>query len=154
MSKHTKPTLILGVGNYLLGDEGLGIHAVQELQKVHLPDDVEVLDGGTTGFELSGYLPGRKKIIIIDAVVKKDTPPGTILRISPDDLIWQKQVPISSHESNLKEVIDFAAQLQPAPEIIMFGVVPEGIDNFSTDLSISVKNRLPELIAIVVEEAG
>ena len=74
--------LILGIGNYLMGDEGLGVHAAVRLQKENLPDRVDVVDGGTGGFHLLEYFETYDNIILVDATLD-DNPNGTIRLIQP-----------------------------------------------------------------------
>ena len=76
------PTLILGIGNLLLKDEGVGVHVVQALRGRKIPDGVEVVDGGTFGLDLIDIFAGRRKVIFIDAMLSK-APPATVLRFSP-----------------------------------------------------------------------
>ncbi|HSM24502.1 MAG TPA: hydrogenase maturation protease, partial [Anaerolineaceae bacterium] len=80
-----KNTLILGVGNYLLSDDGLSVHVLARLQETNqLPDNIQIVDGGTCGLDLLQYLEGVKNLIIIDAINRKNTAPGTIIRLSGD----------------------------------------------------------------------
>jgi len=78
--------LVMGVGSILMTDEGIGIRAVEELLKRYrFPENVEVLDGGTSGIELLSYISGRDYLIIIDAI-KSGNPPGTVLRVEGEDV--------------------------------------------------------------------
>ncbi|MEE9514451.1 MAG: hydrogenase maturation protease, partial [Candidatus Brocadiales bacterium] len=81
-----KKVLILGVGNILLGDEGVGVRVVEKIRNEHtLPDDVEVMDGGTLGLTLIPYLEGREAVFIVDAVDRGGRP-GELYRIDGDDM--------------------------------------------------------------------
>ena len=77
-----KKILILGIGNVLLGDEGIGVHTVRALVNAVLPENVTILDGGTGGFHLMSYIQEYPKIIMIDATID-GKPPGTITLIKP-----------------------------------------------------------------------
>ena len=79
MSRRCSKTLILGVGNVLLCDEGIGVRVIEFLQKQTLPDDIELVDGGTAGADLIDILADRETVIIVDAV-RSDKPAGTIVR--------------------------------------------------------------------------
>ena len=79
------PTLVLGLGNVLLRDEGVGVRVVQALERVILPPDVEVFDGATAGVDLLDVLADRRKVVVINAIAG-DSPPGTVLRLTPADL--------------------------------------------------------------------
>ena len=89
--------LVLGLGNILLSDEGVGVHLVRELEKENLPDNVVLMDGGTTGFELIRLFEGMSKVIIIDAM-KADLEVGTVVRLSPADIESYQELPFSVHQ--------------------------------------------------------
>ena len=75
------PVLILGIGNYLMGDEGVGVHLVRELEKETLPEGVDLLDGGTAGFQLMEYVEKYPVVIMVDATLDQ-FPAGSIPRFS------------------------------------------------------------------------
>ena len=76
-----KKTLILGVGNYLMSDDGLSVHVLERLQAENfIPDDIQMIDGGTCGLDLLQYLEGVSNLIIIDAIKTRDGTPGSIIR--------------------------------------------------------------------------
>ncbi len=79
--ENKKNILILGIGNILLKDEGIGVHVVNKLKEMQLPPDVEVMDGGTLGIDLLYYIEGRKKVVVIDTVTAGE-PPGTMYRFT------------------------------------------------------------------------
>ena len=97
-------TLVLGVGNLLLSDEGVGVHVVHRLRQSRLPVHVEVIDGGTAGFELTGHLRGRRKVVIVDAV-EADARPGTIFRFKPGEAGLRWRQPLSAHQVGLRGII-------------------------------------------------
>jgi hydrogenase maturation protease len=146
-----KNILVLGVGNLLLSDEGVGIHVAQELQRNPLPSNVEVIDGGTGGFELISYFSGRKKVIIIDAV-DGDDEPGTILRFTPDDLNIAWRPSLSAHQTGVEGLLHFSKELSPPPEVVVIGVIPKETRRLSTSLSKTVKKKIPNIVAAVLKE--
>jgi len=135
----------------LLSDEGIGIHVVNGLQKMSLPQHVEVVDGGTGGFELLNHFQGKEKIIIVDAM-KGDDEPGTLFRCTPDDLNVQWEHTYSSHQTNLAELFHFASTLSPAPEIIIMGVIPKDIQSMGIALSEEVASQVPKIIGTILKE--
>ena len=147
----TKNILVLGVGNFLLSDEGVGIHVAQQLQTQSLPSDVEVIDGGTGGFELISYFSGRKKVIIIDAV-DGDCEPGTVLRFTPEDLNIAWRPSLSAHQTSVEELLHFSKELSPPPEVVVIGVIPKETRRLSTSLSKTVKKQIPNIVAAVLKE--
>lgn len=143
--------LLLGVGNLLLSDEGLGIHVVQQLEATPLPDHVEVVDGGTGGFELLECFRGKKKIIIVDAIAG-DAEPGTLLRIRGDELELEPRRPLSSHQTTIEELVRFARQLDSPPEIVVIGVVPSDKSSLSMSLTQIVSAKVPAIIGAIMAE--
>jgi hydrogenase maturation protease len=148
-----KSILVLGVGNLLLSDEGVGIHVAQQLLTQSLPSDVEVIDGGTGGFELISYFCGRKKVIIIDAV-DGDDEPGTILRFTPDDLNIAWRPSLSAHQTGVEGLLHFSKELSPPPEVVIIGVIPKETRRLGTSLSKTVKKRIQKAVAAVLKEIG
>lgn len=146
-----KDILILGIGNILLKDEGIGVHVVNKLKEMQLPPDVEVMDGGTLGIDLLFYIEGRKKVIVIDTV-KAGEPPGTMYRFTDKDLIIKKGALRSAHGIDFTDVIKAAEFLGTKPEEIVFiGVEPEIIDE-GLELSPLLSKRIDPLIKLVMEE--
>jgi len=145
------PLLVLGIGNILLRDEGLGPHVIKELQKMELPSFVELLDGGTAGADLIDFICDRRKVIVIDAI-QADVEPGSILRMTASDLISNLQQNVSLHEFGLIETLSMAKQLNCAPqEVVIFGVKPEDI-RCGTELSEKMTKVVPKVIDLIISE--
>lgn len=105
-----KKILIAGIGNLLLTDEGAGVHIIRELSKRKLPDNVELVDIGTASFDLLTFMEGKDKVIIIDAIAVDDEP-GTLYKLSPDDIISGKQKLLTSlHQFGIPEVLNSMRQ--------------------------------------------
>jgi hydrogenase maturation protease len=136
--------LILGVGNYLMGDEGVGIHAARRLEADSFPPGVDVVDGGTGGFHLLSYLQDYPTLVMIDACMD-GRDPGTISLIRPR---FANDFPrsLSAHDIGLRDLIEAAALLGPLPDILLLTVSIAGIQAMSTDLSPPVAAALPPLI--------
>jgi hydrogenase maturation protease len=146
-----RPILVLGIGNILLRDEGVGVRMIERMQKMHLPDDVELVDGGTAGADLLDVLAERKKVIVIDAV-QADCEPGTILRFTADDLIRPDGVGMSLHELGLGEALTMTKQLGCAPEdVVVFSIKPRDI-SCGLELSDQISASVPKVIELVLEE--
>jgi hydrogenase maturation protease len=145
--------LVLGIGNLLLSDEGVGIHAIRELQKLPPVKNVEILDGGTGGFELIVNFTGMDKIIIIDAF-KADLPAGTVVQSRAEDLRFAEEDKLSVHQNGLQELIFHAKNLDPPPEIILYGIVIKNCQLFSTELTSEVRAGLPALISMILKEVN
>ncbi len=153
MSHNVKKILILGVGNILLRDEGVGIRVVEKLKnECLLPDDVEVIDGGTLGLRLIPYLEGREAIFIIDAIDRGGRP-GELFRIEADgiDDIYNTRK-LSAHQIGLREVLALSRLQKTLPKrVCLFGIQPQSVD-IGLELSEPVSSRLNELIKILLEE--
>lgn len=144
--------LILGVGNVLLTDEGIGIRAVLELARRYaLPSEVELLDGGTSGIELLHHISSRPHCIIIDAM-KNEQPPGTVMRVEHDDVPAAFRTRISPHQLGLSDLLAAAMLTGETPKrLVLFGIEPLSVDP-GLDLSAPVEACLDRLLAAVVDE--
>jgi len=142
--------VVIGVGNLLQKDEGIGIHAVQALEKMNLPVDVKLVDGGTSP-DLIAYTKAGEKIIIIDCA-KAGGKPGTIYRFKPENLTAGKAALNSAHEMGVAENLNLMSLTGNQPkDVVIIGIEPAEID-WGTELSVTLKKRLPELIKVVLGE--
>lgn len=144
--------LVLGIGNVLLMDEGVGVKAVEELErKFTFPFGVELLDGGTSGMELLALIANRDCLIIIDAV-RSGQPPGTIVRFDGEDVPAVFRTRISPHQLGLSDLLAAAILTRELPDkLVLFGVEPKNIEagfNFSEE----VEAGFEKLQAAVVSE--
>lgn len=143
--------LVLGIGNILLGDEGIGVRVLEALQRIALPYDVELIDGGTAGADLLDVLSDRRKVIVIDAI-DADCAPGTILRLMINDFNISDSRGTSLHEVGLLATLAMARHLGSAPEeVILIGVVPYKLD-LDLELSVELKGLIPEIVQHVLAE--
>ena len=142
-----QPILILGIGNVLLGDEGVGVHVVRELEKLKLPEHVSVLDGGTGGFHLLSIFQQYINIILIDATLDGNKP-GTINLLKPK---YSKDFPktLSSHDIGLKDLIESSVLLGFMPEVILITVSIQESQAVGMELSGEVKEAIPEIISLI-----
>jgi hydrogenase maturation protease len=135
--------LILGIGNYLMGDEGLGVHAARQLADEINPAVADVLDGGTAGFQLMEYFETYPHVILIDATLD-DAPAGAIRLIRPR---FASDFPkaLSTHEIGLKDVVEGLTLLGKMPDIHLFAVSIDKIQPLSIELSEPVRQALADL---------
>jgi hydrogenase maturation protease len=149
--QNIKPILILGIGNILLKDEGVGVHVANQLQTMDLPPDVEVMDGGTLGLNLLYAIEERKKVIVIDTVGIGD-PPGTIYRFTDQELGVKKSFLRTAHGIDIVDVVKISEMLGKKPdEIVFIGIEPEDIDEGLEPTALITK-RIPVLIELVIKE--
>ncbi len=149
----SKKVLILGIGNILQKDDGVGVHVVNEINSTvkDLPGDVEVFDGGTFGYDLLPVMSGRKKIVIVDAL-KVDDEPGSIYRF-PADHLADCNNKFSLHDIGVKKMIDMLKLMGENPEIEVVGIVPEDISSLDIGISDSVKKSIPKAVEYILEAA-
>jgi hydrogenase maturation protease len=148
-----KPILILGLGNPLQGDDGVGCRVAQELEERTLPDDVEVMDGGTPGVGLLNLFEGRQRVIIVDAA-EMGQAAGSAVCFRPQDVTLTGSAQrFSLHRSGVADALALAGELKLAlPDIIVFGVQPGRVD-WNDSLSPQVQAAVPQVIEAVLKEA-
>ena len=144
--------LVLGIGNVLLTDEGIGVRALNELERRYTyPENVELLDGGTAGIELLRHIRNRDYLIIIDAM-KFNQEPGTVTRVEGNDVPAAFRTRISPHQLGLSDLLA-AAMLtdELPPNLVLFGVEPENLD-IGLDLTDTVEASVEKLTGAIIDE--
>jgi hydrogenase maturation protease len=144
--------LVVGLGNILLRDEGVGVRLAERLlERYEVPGEVEVLDGGTSGMELIHTIADRDALIVCDAV-RSELPPGTVLRFMGDELPAFFRTKISPHQLGLSDVLATLSLLgRTPPRITLIGVVPQDLD-LGIELSPRIDSALDEALALLVAE--
>lgn len=139
------PCLVLGLGNTLFGDEGVGVAAADRLVGRRLPG-IEVLDGGTLGIALLPQIEGRDRLLVLDAVLVEGAAPGEIITIRGDDMPRGQRLLISAHQVGIAETLD-AAELsgQRPADVAVVGMVPASLDT-GHGLSPTVAARLDAMV--------
>jgi hydrogenase maturation protease len=144
--------LILGIGNILLRDEGVGVRVVEALRERALPEGIEALDGGTSGAGLVDEIADRRKVIAVDSM-QAEAEPGAVFRLGLADLLRNPDQ-LSLHEFGLLDTLMMAKRLGCLPrEIVIFGIQPKDIRT-GLDLSPEISALIPGLIDRVLEEAA
>lgn len=146
--------LILGLGNLLCGDDGLGAVAVERLlDDWNPPLDVDVLDGGTLGLSLLPYLQDARDVILLDAI-RADAPAGSFVRLDGDDVGPAVATRLSPHQIGVADLLDGARWLDAYPQrLVLLGLVPASIE-LGLERSPEVERHLPQLISAAVVEAA
>lgn len=147
-----RPILILGLGNPLQGDDGVGCRAIEALQRMALPETVEAVDAGTPGVGLIHLLEGRERAILVDAA-EMGAQPGAVIRFRPEEVTLTGSAErFSLHRSAVSDALALARALAlPLPEIVFFGVQPASV-GWETALSPAVDAALPGLIDAILNE--
>ncbi len=146
--------LVLGLGNLLLEDDGVGAAAVAELNaRYDAPEGTRVLDGGTLGLALLPYLENAGVAILVDAI-RTGEPPGTFVRLEGDEVPPAVATRLSPHQVGVADLLDGARWLDRYPRrVILVGLVPASME-LAVGLSPQVAPGLPGLVDRIVEEAG
>ena len=144
--------LVLGIGNYLMGDEGVGVHLVQEMNKMQLPEYIDILDGGTGGFLLLNCFEAYHNIIFVDATMD-GREEGTVHLIRPR---FASDFPsaLSVHDVGLKDMIEAVYLMDNRPDIKLFTISISQMTPMCIDLSPAVQQAIPNAISQILELAG
>lgn len=140
--------LILGAGNLLLSDDGVGVHTIRRLlEAVELPEEVRVLDGGTLGLNLLPFLEGISYLVIVDAM-ETGQPPGTLRRVAGDDVPAYLSIKMSPHQIGIPDML-FAAKLRDLypREVVVWGVQPA-----STEVSLELTPPVAAQVDVLVQK--
>ena len=149
-SQHS--TIVLGLGNSLRGDDGVGPAVIEWLEQQALPDGVEAVDGGTAGLDIVSTLMGHERAIIVDAA-DVGRAPGEWVRFTPDVAQLKKNdSTLSLHSAGLAEALALGAALNVLPPtIIIYGVQPQNLD-WSPQLSAEVRAAVAEVGHAILRE--
>lgn len=153
MSDAKKPIRIVGIGNVLMGDDGLGPYTIKVLEsRYEFPSCIELEDGGTPGLDFMPYLAGARSLIVLDTVSSSGEP-GTLKVYRDQEIIGSAPPPrLSPHQPGLREALMAAELTDSSPdEIVLLGVVPLTLEQ-GTTLSDPVQAAVEDLVAAVVAE--
>lgn len=139
-------TLILGVGNYLMGDEGVGVQVIQQMASMHLPERTDILDGGTGGFLLLNCFESYKNIIFIDATMDGE-PEGTV-RLRKPKFASDFPSALSVHDVGLKDMIEAVYLMEMKPELYLITISVKEVVPMCVDLSPEVQKAIPEVVTM------
>ncbi len=148
----TIPVLILGLGNILFQDEGVGVRAMECIQQDYqLPEHVRLLDGGTLGLDLLTYFQAGSRLLILDAV-RAPQAPGSLLRLEDREIPAALAQKMSMHQLGLQDLMAASLLRGSMPEkVVLWGIIPEQID-WGTELSPCATAALPALVHAAIGE--
>jgi hydrogenase maturation protease len=143
-------TLVLGLGNILMSDEGVGVHVVREIEKHALPPGVECLDGGTGGFILLEPMQDADRIVMIDAAADGN-PIGTVTRTVPR---FSRDYPptLTAHDIGIKDLLDLFYMLDGGREVTLYAITIDPQQPISLELSPVVKEAASRAVTSLLEE--
>jgi len=148
-------TLVLGIGNTILGDDGIGVHVVQGLAKEINDENIDVMDTSIDGLNLLEIIAGYDKLIVVDAIMTEEAKAGEIYRLKPrsnSETAWST---ISLHYLNLATTIEIGKRLFPQEipgEVIIFAVGAQEVTEVTEEMTARVKEAIPRVINLVLEE--
>ena len=144
--------IVLGVGNTLMQDDGVGVWAVRALAETYdFPASVRFVDAGVAGLRCLPEFDGAGHLLIIDAVSGKE-PPGAIYHLTPDDLSARRGPFFSAHEIGIAELLSLARFLGKLPPTRILGIQPQEVRAMGLDLTPALRDALPRIIDAAVEE--
>ena len=148
----TTEILVIGLGNVLMQDEGVGVRAVEALEGLYdVPDNVVVMDGGTTGTELLEPMRDVKHLIVTDAINTGD-PEGTLVRLADDQVPAFFQTKISNHQLGLSDLLGILQLQGQSPETVtIIGMVPYKLEE-NLGLSPETEDRVYKMLDMLIEE--
>jgi hydrogenase maturation protease len=146
-----KPILVLGVGNLLMGDEGVGVHVVRALDSTELPPGARLVDGGTGSVLLLEAMQDASTVILIDASIDGGAP-GTVQRLEPQ---FSTDYPrtLTAHDSGLKDLLDAFHAMRADVKVVLFAVSVAGMQPMLDELSPEVAAAVPRIVDMVRDEA-
>jgi hydrogenase maturation protease len=144
--------LVLGIGNVLMGDEGIGVHVVRYLEERELPEGVVCLDGGTGSLTLLEPMQSAGRVVLVDATIDGSAP-GTVRRLRPH---FSSDYPrtLAAHDIGLKDLLDAFYLLGEAIDVTLFAVSIETPGDTTLELSDALAAAVPEIARQVLAEAG
>lgn len=146
-------TVVLGLGNILLQDEGIGVRVIERLlERYDFPEEVQVIDGGTQGLDLLPYIEDATRLLVVDAV-QAGKPPGTLMRLTGQDIpVFLDVTKISPHQESLQDLLAIASLKDYLPEQIVLWGVQIGELGVGLELSSPVAAQVARLVEKVLEE--
>ncbi len=144
-----KKIMVVGIGNLLMQDDGVGVHAIRILEELGLPEEIGLIDGGTHSYDLVDIFCESNKLIIVDAM-QAGGEPGTIYR-APLEELGLKEADndcISLHQLHFVDAMHMVNLLGHQPQAIVFGVEPAAVD-LGLELSPEVAKKMPRLIELI-----
>jgi hydrogenase maturation protease len=148
--RNSPKTLVLGLGNVIMGDEGVGVHVVRALEKLALPPHVECLDGGTGGFILLEPMQDAERIIMIDAAADGN-PIGTVTRTVPR---FAREYPptLTAHDIGIKDLLDLFYMLDGGREVTLYAITIDPQQPITLELSPEIRKAADLAIEQIIAE--
>lgn len=144
--------IVVGVGNLLFKDEGIGIYASKYIEtNYEFEGDFEIIDGGTLGFKLMNYFQEYDNVIILDTVSIEDKP-AEIFRLPAEVLLGLGNYRKTAHEVEIVEMLEICSVLEKHAEVTILGIIPEDIETVEIGLTKTIEEKFEEYILHVIKE--
>ena len=147
------PNIMVGIGNLLKRDDGVGVIVAQQMSQLDLPDDVEVIDAGTAGTELAGLIERRRLVVVIDAIDAGE-PPGSIFRLDPESVQPASRAGLSVHDLHFLHALDETRLLGSSPQRVVIFAVQVADKSTGIGLSEPVGRAAERVMALAAEQLG
>jgi hydrogenase maturation protease len=150
-------TIVLGIGNTLLGDDGVGVYAARELAEKISDENVTVMDTAIDGLNLLDVIRNYERLIVIDAILDERAEIGTIFRLTQDQIPPSSLSGASSHNLNLSITLNIGNSVFPGEiprEVVVFAVASQNVDYVTEEMTANVKQALPQIVELVINELG
>ncbi len=147
-----KKNLLIGVGNVLFKDEGVGVYAAKYLENNYSFDDsLEIIDGGVLGFKLMALFQEYDNVIILDTVSIEDNP-GSVYRLPSDVLMGLGSYRKTAHEVEIIEMLEICSMLEKMANVVIIGIVPLDIESVENSMTDEVISAMPQYLRTVLDE--
>jgi hydrogenase maturation protease len=148
-------TLILGIGNSILGDDGIGVCVAQELRAQIKNESIDVRDVSVDGLNLLEIIIGYDKLVVVDAIMTKEGEVGDIYRLKPERIGDPSRSAISPHHFNLATTLEIGKKLFPnemPEEVIVYAVKAEDVTGVTEKMTKKMMEAVPEVVRLIIEE--
>jgi len=150
-------TLVLGIGNSILGDDGVGVRVAQAVASKIKDDSIDVMDVNVDGLNLFDFILGYDRLVVIDAIVTEDGEIGEIYRLKPEQICSPSGSAISPHHYTLASTIEIGNRLFPREipqDVVVFAINTEDASLITEEMSPKVREAVPKAVNLVLEEVG
>lgn len=150
-------TLVLGIGNTLLGDDGVGVHVAQVLAEKITDENIDVMDTAIDGLNLLDVIRNYERMIVIDAILDEEAEMGTVFRLSMDTIPPPSLSGAASHNLNLATTLNIGNKIFPGEipgEVVIFAVVSQNVDYVTEEMTGEVQQAVPKIVDLVMNELG
>jgi len=148
-------TLILGIGNSILGDDGVGIRVARQLARLVKDKNIDVVEANVDGLNLLDLILGYDRLIVIDAIVTEDGEVGEIYRLKPEQICQPSGSAISPHHFNLATTLEIGKRLFPNKipgEVIVYAVGTQEVAQVTEEMTDRVENTVPRVTGLILAE--